>query len=94
MVTTKILFYIQNRGFCGNCLSWWRPDGNGYTCDLRDAWKVPYEEAKRICRMRQGMDVMWPASVVESHVVYHVTESLLRDHAAKVTVLSETGGER
>ena len=34
------LYYIQDTRQCvGNSALWWREDG-GYTCDLRQAWKV------------------------------------------------------
>lgn len=39
-------FYIQNRGYCGNCLQWWRADRHGYTMDLREALKVGRKEAE------------------------------------------------
>lgn len=39
---SESLFYIQDtRCVVGNSASWWRPDGNGYTCNLDEAWKVP-----------------------------------------------------
>lgn len=36
------LFYVQDtRSVVGNSASWWRFEGNGYTCNLNEAWKVP-----------------------------------------------------
>jgi len=36
------LCYIQDtRTYCGNSVMWWRVDGNGYTSNLEEAWKVP-----------------------------------------------------
>jgi hypothetical protein len=36
------LYYIQDtRTYCGNSVMWWRVDGNGYTSNLEEAWKVP-----------------------------------------------------
>lgn len=39
------LYYIQDTRECvGNSALWWREGGHGYTCDLRQAWKVEREE--------------------------------------------------
>lgn len=51
------LYYIQNTGYCGNFLKFWRPDGHGYTLDLDCAWLVPFEQAKEICRSRPTEDI-------------------------------------
>lgn len=66
------LFYIQNKGHVGNCAIWWREGGSGYTCNLDEAWKVPEDQAKSICRTRRGEDVMWPAGVVDASAQRHV----------------------
>ena len=67
------LFYIRNtKSVVGNCALWWRPDGEGYTCDLRLAWKVPLEQAKNICRSRPEQDVYLPCEAVESIAQVHV----------------------
>ena len=81
------LFYIQNRGFEGNCLRWWRVDGNGYTANLNDAWKVTREKAESICRSRPNEDTMRPASVVDALAHRHLSCEVLwrfeREQAAK-----------
>ena len=69
-------YYIQNRGYEGNCLKWWRVDGHGYTVDLREAWKVSREKALNICADRPTEDIAWPAEIVEKHVQWHVTQLL------------------
>jgi hypothetical protein len=56
------LYYIQNRGYCGNCLRWWKDGGHGYTSNLDEAWKVSKERAEEICRSRPEEDIPWPAS--------------------------------
>lgn len=66
------LFYIQNRGYCGNCLLWWRIDGQGYTCNLDEAWKVPRASAEGVCRSRPHQDVMWPVNTIDQHAERHV----------------------
>jgi hypothetical protein len=70
------LYYIQNIGYCGNCLKWWRENGNGYTDDLRQAWKVSKEQATQICNSRPKEDIPWPCLVAELQVRYHVTGTL------------------
>lgn len=43
-------YYIQNVGFCGDCLRWWRKGRNGYTLNLDEAMRVTKKEAMAICR--------------------------------------------
>jgi len=69
---TEELYYIQNRGYQGNCLIFWRPEGKGYTSRIDDAGKYTREEAERICKGRPHMDRMLPVSLVEKHIVRHV----------------------
>lgn len=66
------LYYIQNTGYCGNCLKWWRVDGKGYTLNLKEAWKVTKAEAKKICKSRPKEDIMWSASLIEKAASLHV----------------------
>ncbi len=72
MASEQELYYIQNVGYVGNCLLWWRPNGNGYTCDLDDAWRVTKEKADDICRTRRGQDIAWPVSAVDSAANRHL----------------------
>ena len=67
------LYYIQNKGYAGNCLFWWRPDGRGYTCDLNEAWKVTKERAEEICRTRPKEDIPRLVKIVDGVAVRHVT---------------------
>lgn len=66
------LYYIQNVPPVGNCARWWRIKGNGYTCDLDEAWKVPEEQAKKICRSRPLEDIPRLASDVDAIAQRHV----------------------
>ncbi len=68
------LYYIQNKGYCGNCLIWWREGGHGYTCNLNEAWKLPKEEAERICKDRPAEDIPWPAGLIDGAADRHVTQ--------------------
>jgi hypothetical protein len=66
---TDELYYIQNRGFCGDCLLWWRANRCGYTMNLRDALKVTAKEAATFDRVE---DVPWLASEIDAIAEYHV----------------------
>ncbi len=77
------LYYIQNTGFCGNCLKWWRLDGKGYTMNLDEAWKVTKEQADDICRSRPKEDIPHPASLIDSAAHRHVNVEVLRVAQAK-----------
>lgn len=67
------MYYIQNRGYCGNCMFWWRPDGNGYTLDLNTAGRFTRDEAERIVRGRPDVDKAWLCSDVHKAVKLHVS---------------------
>lgn len=71
-------FYIQNRGPVGNCAQWWRTNGNGYTCNLRDAGKYDEDYAKGLERDRPGIDKAWPVDVVDAIAETHVDIQNLR----------------
>lgn len=47
------LYYIRKEGYLGNALIWWGKDGNGYTCDIKQAGKYTQEQAKNICQRPQ-----------------------------------------
>jgi hypothetical protein len=35
------LYYLQDtRQIVGNCALWWKLNGQGYTCNLDEAWKI------------------------------------------------------
>jgi len=74
----KPLFYIQNRGFCGDCLRWWKADRCGYTLNLDQAWKGPQEEAAEICRSRPQEDIAWPVLLIDSVAARHVNNETLK----------------
>ncbi len=65
-------YYIQNVGFCGDCLRWWREDRNGYTSNLDDALLVTKAEARNICRDRPREDIPRPATQVDKAAHRHV----------------------
>jgi hypothetical protein len=65
------LYFIQDarRGsVVGNCASWWRENGHGYTCDLNDAGTFTGSHARGL----RYSDVAWPVEHVRAHAVTHV----------------------
>lgn len=53
-------YYVQDsRTFVGNCVSWWRTKGSGYTCDIDDAGV--YKGAATLSM--RDTDVPWPVDV-------------------------------
>jgi len=76
------LYYIQNVGYQGNCMKFWRPDGKGYTVDLNDAWKVTKARADDICRSRPKEDIPHLASTIDAIAQRHASIEALR-HATR-----------
>lgn len=72
-------YYIQNVGYCGNCLRWWRPDGHGYTNNLDEAWKVGKAKAEQICRCRPNSDIPRLCSLIDGMAERHVNVEPLLD---------------
>jgi hypothetical protein len=70
-------YYIQNRLPVGNCISWWREGGCGYTCDIDQAGKFSEKEALSIVRSRPDVDKAWPVSVIEPLINRHVDHQSL-----------------
>lgn len=72
---TAEMYYIQNVGYCGNCLKWWRAGGRGYTANLDEAWLVDKAKADSICSSRPKEDIPWPQgkalAASERHVCVH-----------------------
>jgi hypothetical protein len=78
--TVEQLFYIQDkRTYCGNSCFWWKPDGNGYTCNLDEAWKVTLKQAGSIVRSRPSVDVAWPVDVIDAGTARHFDMQKLRE---------------
>ena len=72
------LFYIQDgRTVVGNCVVFWRPDGNGYTCNLKEAWKVDYERALEM-ETNRPTEIFWPVEDLDAISKVHVDIQYLR----------------
>ncbi len=74
---TPPLYYIQHRGFQGNCLIWWADGGHGYTCNLDEAWMLPLKKAKEVCRSRPAEDIPRAIDEVDKVAVRHVTQGAM-----------------
>lgn len=72
------LFYIQNAGYVGNCLRFWKADRCGYTCHIEDALLVGEAEAKRICASRPNEDFAIPASEIRMAATLQVDGERMR----------------
>tara|TARA_R110000796_G_scaffold94412_2_gene199204 strand:+ start:43 stop:303 length:261 start_codon:yes stop_codon:yes gene_type:complete len=59
------MYYIRNEGYLGNALIWWKKDRNGYTCDIRQALKLPLEKAENLCKQRSE-DTFYKCSYIDS----------------------------
>lgn len=56
------LFYIQDtRQTVGNAVLWWRVNGQGYTCNLDDAWLVGPD-----WKPGRNTDVLVPKAVADA----------------------------
>jgi len=78
------LYYVQNRGGCGDCLIWWRADRCGYTMNLAEALKVTAAEAATFTR---NEDRPWLASEVDAVAERHVNSQHMG--TAKFGIVSE-----
>jgi hypothetical protein len=68
-------YYIQDsRGYVGNDVLWWRPNGNGYTTDLNEAGVYTREEAYG----KRETDVAWPVEHINPLITRTVDMQRLR----------------
>jgi hypothetical protein len=68
-------FYIQDRrSFVGNSVVWWRPNGKGYTVDLRDAGVYDEDEIKGL----RSTDIPWLVEEINRLVQHHIDMQDLR----------------
>jgi len=70
------LYYVQDkRQNVGNCMLWWCVKGAGYCCEIRMAGLYTATEVRR---MRDDVDVPWPAEFIANQVCMHVRRDTLR----------------
>ena len=66
------LYYIQARGFSGDCLVFWRKEKAGYTTNLGDAMQVTKQEADQITGDSSRGDSAWPVKELDLLSYRHV----------------------
>lgn len=64
-------YYLQMRGFVGNCMRWWKRDDIGFTCDIRRARIFNRYDADYLCKNNDGL-TMWPESYIDERVTHHI----------------------
>lgn len=74
-MTYRRKYFVQDtRGYVGNSVVWWRPNGRGYTVDIRDAGIYDDDEVRGM----RDTDVAWPVEDVLRLVQHHVDVQDLR----------------
>ena len=73
----KDLYYIQNRGYSGDCLRFWRSNECGYTTNLDEALVVSKTEAEGICTSRPKEDIPWPCAYLDAIAQRHVNSECM-----------------
>jgi hypothetical protein len=61
------MYYMQDaRNYVGNAVVWWRKDGGGYGCDIREAHKYTKEELVAKFTSIRDTDIVWEADHIET----------------------------
>lgn len=68
-------YLIDTRTVVGNCAMFWRPEGKGYTCDVRDAGLFSREDVT----LHRETDLPISRAMVELMLNTHVRLDLVRD---------------
>ncbi len=75
MSDEKRFYILDTRQIVGNCALWWRPDGAGYTTELKEAGLYSERDAKS----HRETDVAVPEEIAKACSVTHVPADGLRD---------------
>ena len=78
IASQQVLYYIQNRGYCGDCLLWWKSNRCGYTLNLDEALKLPEDEALMLIASRPLEDFAYRVDLIDSVAHRHVNSETLR----------------
>jgi hypothetical protein len=82
-----LLYYIRDaRQVVGNCALWWRPEGRGYTTEIREAGRFTHDEA---FKGKRETDVPYQCEVVDKLVTMHVRLDHLLDDARGADVIAQ-----
>jgi hypothetical protein len=76
-----VVWYTRN--FSGDCVIFWRPDGNGYTTNLDEAGRYTKTQAEEIAT-RRGLEKAVPLKAAEAAARRHVTADGLRGEMDKL----------
>lgn len=73
-------YYMQNKTkFTGNCVMWWRKEGNGYTSNITDAQVWNKEQAIKQMQTRPDTDVAWEKDYVDGCIQSTVDHQYLKN---------------
>jgi hypothetical protein len=81
-------YLTVNRTWVGNCLLFYRKNGNGYTCNINDAEVFSRAEAEKYARMADGKYQIWDANYIKSKAVLHVDSELI-DYSKAINYTEE-----
>lgn len=73
MKIERPLYILDSRDVVGNCAVWWRPNGEGYTCNVDEAGVFDKPPDKL-----RPTDFVVPKELVDRHTVKHVHMGALR----------------
>jgi hypothetical protein len=71
-------FYLQHKGYCGNCLLWWKHNNCGYTCNIKEAKVFSEEEADAKCRQSDLLK-KWDKEYIDAHAELHANIDTLNE---------------
>jgi hypothetical protein len=72
LIKSERLYYLcDTRSVVGNCLSFWRKEGKGYSCDLNQAEVYTEAKAMRYHKDRET-DVPMPKDLLDSLAHRHI----------------------
>jgi hypothetical protein len=77
-------YYVERResGYVGNCLLWWRKNGAGYGCDLREAEVFDDSDPQFQGILRDKKYRVWEKDYVDGCACLHVDhQRLMMDKA-------------
>ena len=62
------MYYVQNSGYVGNALTWWREGGRGYTSDIAEAGRFSETEMRDIIDNRPEDDFAWECDYIDNNL--------------------------
>jgi hypothetical protein len=76
-------FYIQDkRSYVGNSMLWWKHDGYGYVCDIREAKVWTAAEVDELLMNSPEKYVAWPKNYIDGKIRHHIDmQSVYRKNA-------------